>query len=65
MDITKLLEIQGENRKLTEQELQGLYIYLSMQFDQMSNEQKLFWIETMKTLDPDFNKIEDDEEIQA
>jgi hypothetical protein len=36
-----------------------------MQFDQMSNEQKLFWIETMKNLDPDFNKIEDDEEIQA
>jgi hypothetical protein len=65
MDITKLLEIQGENRQLSEQELQGLYIYLSMQFDQMSNEQKLFWIETMKNLDPDFNKIEDDEEIQA
>lgn len=65
MDITKLLEIQGENRQLTEQELQGLYIYLSMQFDQMGDEQKLFWIETMKTLDPDFNKIEDDEEIQA
>jgi hypothetical protein len=65
MDISKLLEIQGENRQLTEQELQGLYIYLSMQFDQMSNEQKLFWIETMKNLDPDFNKIEDDDEIQA
>ena len=65
MDITKLLEIQGENRQLSEQELQGLYIYLSMQFDQMSNEQKLFWIETMSHLDPDFNKIEDDEEIQA
>jgi hypothetical protein len=65
MDISKLLEIQGENRQLIEQELQGLYIYLSMQFDQMSNEQKLFWIETMKNLDPDFNKIEDDDEIQA
>lgn len=65
MDITKLLEIQGENRQLSEQELQGLYIYLSMQFDQMSNEQKLFWIETMSNLDPDFNKIEDDEEMQA
>ena len=45
MDITKLLEIQGENRQLTEQELQGLYIYLSMQFDQMGDEQKMFWIE--------------------
>ena len=65
MDITKLLEIQGENRQLTEQELQGLYIYLSMQFDQMGDEQKMFWIEAMKNLDPDFNKIEDDEELQA
>ena len=63
MDITKLLEIQGENRQLTEEELQGLYIYLSMQFDQMEDEQKMFWIEAMKNLDPDFNKIDDDEEI--
>lgn len=61
MDITKLLEIQGANRELTDSELQGLYIYLSVQFDSMSDEQKLFWIETMKTLDPDFDKMEEDE----
>jgi hypothetical protein len=63
MDIAKLLEIQGETRKLTDGELQGLYMYLSMQFDKMSDEQQLFWIEAMKSLDPDFNDIED-EEIQ-
>jgi hypothetical protein len=61
MDIAKLLEIQGETRKLTDGELQGLYMYLSMQFDKMSDEQQLFWIEAMKSLDPDFNDIEDEE----
>jgi len=47
-------------QQLTEEELQGLYVYLSMQFHEMNDQQKLLWIETMKTLDPDFNNFEDD-----
>jgi hypothetical protein len=61
MDITKLLELQGESRSLTDEELQGLYIFLSVQFDSMSDEQKLFWIEAMKELDPEFDKMDEDE----
>jgi hypothetical protein len=61
MDLSKLLNIQQEEREnLTQGEIQALYIYLSMQFDNMNDQQKLLWIETMKTLDPDFNNIEDD-----
>ena len=61
MDLTKLLNIQQEEREnLTQGEIQALYIYLSMQFENMNDEQKILWIETMKTLDPDFNNFEDD-----
>ena len=61
MDLTKLLNIQQEEREnLTQGEIQALYIYLSMQFENMNDQQKMLWIETMKTLDPDFNNFEDD-----
>jgi hypothetical protein len=61
MDLSKLLSLQQEEREnLTQGEIQALYIYLSMQFENMSDQQKMLWIETMKTLDPDFNNFEDD-----
>lgn len=61
MDLTKLLNIQQEEREnLTQGEIQALYIYLSMQFENMNDQQKMLWIETMKTLDPDFDNFEDD-----
>ena len=61
MDLTKILNIQQEEREnLTQGEIQALYIYLSMQFENMNDQQKMLWIETMKTLDPDFNNFEDD-----
>jgi hypothetical protein len=61
MDLSKLLNI-GENNKqeLTEGEIQALYIYLSMQFENMSDQQKALWIETMKSLDPEFEDYEED-----
>jgi hypothetical protein len=61
MDITKILNTQqAEKETVTEAEIQALYVYLSMQFHEMNDQQKLLWIETMKTLDPDFNNFEDD-----
>ena len=62
MDLSKLLNIEGEQQRenLTEEELQALYLYLEMQFENMSDQQKLLWIETMKTLDPEFNDYEED-----
>lgn len=57
MDISKLQNIQGEQQKdsVTEEEIQALYVYLSTEFDSMSDQQKLLWIEAMKTIDPEFN----------
>lgn len=61
MDLSKLLNIQQEEREtLTQGEIQALYIYLSMQFENMNDQQKMLWIETMKTLDPEFDDYEED-----
>ena len=61
MDLSKLLNIQQEEREnLTQGEIQALYIYLSMQFENMTDQQKLLWIETMKTLDPEFEDYDND-----
>jgi hypothetical protein len=61
MDLSKLLNI-GENNKqdLTKEEIQALYVYLSMQFENMNDQQKLLWIETMKSLDSEFEDYEKD-----
>jgi hypothetical protein len=61
MDISNLLN-KGEDNKepITEEELQALYVYLSIQFESMNEQQKLLWIETMKSLDPEFEDYEKD-----
>jgi hypothetical protein len=61
MDLSKLLNIGEENKQeLTKGEIQALYVYLSMQFENMNDQQKLLWIETMKSLDPEFEDYEND-----
>jgi arsenate reductase-like glutaredoxin family protein len=48
-------------QQLTEEELQGLYMYLSMNYEDMNNEEKKYWYELMNELDPEFNNIEEDD----
>lgn len=61
MDLSKLLNIGEENKEtLTPEEIQALYVYLSMQFENMNDQQKLLWIEAMKSLDPEFEDYEKD-----
>ena len=43
--------------KITEEQLEALYIYLSLHFDTFNNEEKLFWIELMQKLDNEFEEI--------
>jgi len=43
-----------KENKITEEQLEALYIYLSFAFDTMEKEEKLFWIELMKELDNEF-----------
>jgi hypothetical protein len=52
---------ETEKPQLTEEELQGMYMYLSMNYEQMTQEQKDTWIMLMNELDPEFNDIEYEE----
>lgn len=42
--------------KITEEQLEALYIYLSFAFDSMEKDEKLFWIDLMKKLDKEFTE---------
>ena len=52
---------ETNKQQLTEDELQGIYLYLSMYYEQMTQEQKNTWIMLMNELDPEFNDIEYEE----
>jgi hypothetical protein len=40
--------------KITEEQLEALYIYLSLHFDTFKDDEKLFWINLMQELDYEF-----------
>jgi hypothetical protein len=42
--------------KITEEQLEALYVYLSFAFDGMEKDEKLFWIDLMKQLDKEFTE---------
>ena len=41
--------------QLTEEELQGVYMYLSMHYEELTEEEKKNWTLLMKELDPEFD----------
>lgn len=43
-----------QNEKITEEQLEALYIYLSLNYDSFSDEEKMFWYEVMKEIDDEF-----------
>jgi arsenate reductase-like glutaredoxin family protein len=47
-------------QQLTKEELQGLYMYLNMHYEELTNEEKKNWSLIMKTLDPEFEYYEKD-----
>jgi len=49
------MEINGD--KITEEQLEALYIYLSFAFDTMDKDEQLFWIELMKNIDKEFTEV--------
>jgi len=47
-------DFQIEGDKLTEEQLDALYIYLSMTFETMKDEEKTMWYEIMQKIDKEF-----------
>ena len=45
-----------EKNEITEEQLEALYIYLSLNYDSFSEEEKKFWFELMNELDQEFKQ---------
>lgn len=50
----QLEDFQIEGDKITEEQLNALYIYLSMTYDTMKDEEKQMWYNIMKQIDKEF-----------
>jgi hypothetical protein len=49
------MEFEISDNKITEEQLQALYIYLSLNYDSMKEDEKVVWYEIMKKIDNEFN----------
>ena len=47
-------EIEIDDSKITEEQLEALYIYLSMSYETMTNDEKQAWYHIMEKIDKDF-----------
>jgi len=62
MDSRQTADKQRDNKvDITEDELQGIYMYLAMHYEELDIEQRKIWYLLMEELDPMFKIIEDDE----
>ena len=52
--IMQVEDFQIDGDKITEEQLNALYIYLSMTFDTMKDEEKTMWYQIMKKIDKEF-----------
>ena len=52
----QLEDFQIEGDKITEEQLEALYIYLSMTYDTMKDDEKQAWYYIMKQIDKEFNE---------
>jgi hypothetical protein len=50
-------------KKLTEQQLDALYMFLSISYSEMDDDEKLYWTAILMENDPDFDDDVDDEDI--
>lgn len=49
------MEIEISDNEITEEQLQALYVYLSLNYDNMKEDEKVVWYEIMKKIDKEFN----------
>jgi hypothetical protein len=52
--------INKTRQEVSDEELQGIYIYLDWFFEEMEKDEQLMWIELLEVLDPEFNKIDNE-----
>jgi len=48
------MEFEISDNKITEEQLEALYIYLSLNYNNMKEDEKILWYELMKKIDQEF-----------
>jgi hypothetical protein len=49
-------EIETASLELTEEQIQAIYIYLAIHYDEMQDSEKLYWNYIMEKIDPEYGK---------
>lgn len=49
-------EFKTASLELTEDQIQAIYIYLAMHYDEMQDGEKLYWNYIMEKIDPEYAK---------
>jgi len=48
------MQFEISDNKITEDQLEALYIYLSLNYNNMKDDEKMAWYELMKQIDKEF-----------
>ncbi len=48
------MKFEISDNKITEDQLEALYIYLSLNYNNMKDDEKMVWYELMKQIDKEF-----------
>jgi hypothetical protein len=52
------MQFEISDNKITEEQLEALYIYLSLNYNNMKDEEKMVWYELMKQIDKEFQSYD-------
>jgi len=52
------MEFEISDNQITQEQLEAMYIYLSLNYNSMKDDEKMLWYELMKKIDKEFNDQE-------
>lgn len=52
------MQFEISDNKITEDQLEALYIYLSLNYNNMKDDEKMVWYELMKQIDKEFQSYD-------
>lgn len=52
------MQFEISDNKITEEQLEALYIYLSLNYNNMKDDEKMVWYELMKQIDKEFESYD-------
>jgi hypothetical protein len=52
------MQFEISDNKITEDQLEALYIYLSLNYNNMKDDEKIVWYELMKQIDKEFQSYD-------